>query len=75
MTYSLQTMVSNSSLVVYCVPMIPAPYFNTYERPVKVFGWVFFLISPAHLHVRPTPVGAYVQVGGRSRIEPPLGRN
>ena len=27
------------------------------KRAGEHFGWVFFLISPAHLHVQCTPVG------------------
>ena len=34
------------------------------------FGWVSFLISSAHLHVRPVGGASYVQMGGRNRINP-----
>ena len=40
---------------------------------IKVCRWVFVSISPARLHVRCTkPHGAYVQVSGRNRVDPPL---
>ena len=33
------------------------------------FGWVFFLISPAHLHARP-PWGCIVRANERAKLKP-----
>ena len=42
-----------------------ACYYYYDEKSGVIFGWVFFLTSPAHLHVHP-PHGAYVQASGRN---------
>ena len=44
----------------------PPPGLDTKESG-KRFRWAFFLVSAAHLHVR--PYEAYVQIGGRNRID------
>ena len=51
--------------------MIPVGPFGQQGVPrVIFFGWVFLLISSAHLHVRPAGGASYVQTSGRNQIDP-----